>query len=316
MVRRLEEIMTFAEQYRDLLAETARYGVSELNRRTGVEVTALPQGASLVIGLNDGILPTCGLRKTKPHIAAAEVAWCFLGHNHIDWLRRHTKVWDDFADVTDCALCDGCGTVDATAELVQNMGKTICSSCRGSGKIYWLDASYGYRWRQKFGIDQLQVALSRLRNDSSDRRCWISSWDPSVDIEARGQKTVPCPVGFTLSVLGGRLNSTLMIRSSDLYMGLPYDVMRHALVMAACAATLGVDLGFMRVSLAHPHIYATQCENVLKMLDAEIVVPALPMPECAVNWIVERPDEYVGAYKDAASRVKWPALDPKSEVVR
>lgn len=301
----------FSEIYRGLLFACLN-GVYELNQRTGNRIVMMPEGASFAVDLNDRMLPTCGMRLTRPHIAAAEVAWCFLGHNHIDWLRKHTKVWDAFADQVDCAKCGGSGLSETL-----NM-QSDCNECGSTGKTYWLDASYGYRWRVKFGIDQLQTGINRLKADPTDRRVWISSWDPTSigDLVCGGQKTVPCPVGFTLSVSGGRLNSTLMIRSSDLYMGLPYDVMRHALVMDSVAASLDVQLGYMRITLAHPHIYERQIPIVVDMLEKIMIEPPLTMPEWPVDEVVERPDAFVKMFEYRAGLETWPAFNPKSEVVR
>lgn len=312
--------MRFAEQYALLLKQCLdpRESVEELNQRTGSRIRAIPAGASFVVDLWDNVLPTCGLRRTRPHIAAAEAAWCFIGHAHVDWLRKWTRVWDDFADVTMCAKCDGGGwyppPIDAACS--QSGAQITCDSCDGSGKTYWLEQAYGNRWRVSLGIDQLAIAIKRLQDDPTDRRVWISSWDPSVDILPLRQKTVPCPVGFTLSTLNGRLNSTLMIRSSDLYMGLPYDVMRHALVMAAAARSIGgVSLGRMRVTLAHPHLYERHYGLTETMIGLEPVVPFVTMPTWSVEDIVRDPDHYVVVSKEQCHGALFPWFDPKSEVV-
>ena len=305
---------TFASIYYMIVSVCLRGAemAEELNRRTGQRIRALPGGASFRVDLSDGILPTPGCRRVYPHVAAAEAAWCLLGHNHVDWLRTHTMVWDQFADARDCAECDGNRKVWDTnaATLDKN-----CPNCRGTGKTYWLEQAYGWRWRAKFGIDQLETGLDRLRADHSDRRVWISSWNPGEDIVPQDQKTVPCPVGFTLSVMAGKLNSSLMIRSSDLYMGLPYDVMRHCLVMAACAASLGVKPGIARFTLAHPHIYESNWHDASQMLAQKLVTPKLELPTTPDNVIMADPDEYVYGIRAAASKLEWPTFRGSSEVV-
>lgn len=274
-------MMPFHEVYWNLLKELVTRGVHQKNARTGVHINVMEGGAGFVLNLNDNILPTCGLRKTWPHVAAAELAWCLMGHSHINWLQKHTHTWDAFAENDDGAM----------------------------------DAAYGYRWRSKFGRDQLDLAIKALRADPSDRRIWISSWDPSVDgLGATGQKTVPCPVGFTLSILQGQLQSALMIRSSDVLMGLPYDVMRHALLMRAVASELSIDLGFMQVTLAHPHLY----ENHKIAADCCLaVVPVVPMIDMLDNdfWqITSEPDDYVACYRFAEGAMPFPSYSPKIEV--
>ncbi len=298
----------FWSHYARILRAILEGGIRETNRRTGSVIAMLPEGASFVLDLSDGLLPTCGLRKTRPHIAAAELAWCLRGDNHIDWLRRHTKVWDAFADARDCASCGGGGKDDEDFQ---------CPNCDGSGKTYWLDQAYGYRWRVKFGIDQLATGIERLKIDPSDRRVWISSWDPSEDIIIDAQKkTVPCPVGFTLSVMADKLCSTFMIRSSDLYMGLPYDIYRHAFLMASVAASLNRMTGYMRVVLAHPHIYEQHFENCRRMLEEQPVTPVLALPYLGVDWITKNADDYVSTVQQLSGIGPWPTFDPKARVVR
>lgn len=273
----------FAEHYRILAANIMHNGYRDVNKRTGAGIKLLPQGHMFSINLGDDILPTCGIRRTRPHIAAAEVAWCLSGVPNVAWLRKHTKVWDAFAD-------DNGNVMEA----------------------------YGYRWKHSFGYDQIQTAIGRLTRDSTDRRVWISSWDPMFDLIDSGQKTVPCPVGFTLSKYAGCLNSTYVIRSSDVFMGLPYDIMRHALLMRAIANSIpDTQMGFMSVMLAHPHIYETHFKLVEEMIGQEIKVPYLKMPGLNVADITNFPDDYVRLIKDDFLITdNWPDFDPKVTVVK
>lgn len=277
-------MIRFADSYanlvRQIMSEESDY---EMNQRTRSGIAFLPEGHSLAIDLHDNVLPTCGLRRSRPHLAAAEAAWCLMGHGNVKWLQRHTKIWDAFADE--------------------------------DGNI--LEA-YGYRWSHAFGYDQMQTAINRLIADPSDRRVWISSWDPRHDLRPKNQKTVPCPVGFTLSISGGRLNSSLMIRSSDVVIGLPLDVMRHALVMRAVANSLSVNLGYMRVNLAHPHIYENQWPVADMMLEQDISVPDIKMPKLpwTVVDVIEKPDDYVAMIREQADLCDWPEYDPRVVVVK
>ncbi len=281
---------TFGQVYQDLLSRLLTFGVEERNQRTGATIRILRGGESFKLGLGGSILPTCGLRKTYPHVAAAELAWCLLGHDHVRWLTGHTKVWDQFAEW------------DASPTRQHNPGH--------------MDAAYGYRWRYKFGRDQLQLAINALRKDPSDRRIWISSWDPSEDgLGAPDQKTVPCPVGFTLSIVDGYLDSTFLLRSSDTFMGLPHDVARHAYLMKALACTLKVTPGVMQVSVAHPHLYDKHFALAERCLAMDIIEPAFGMPYKTIDDIVARPDEYVKLERETAKMVTWPTYSPKVSVV-
>ncbi len=274
---------SFAEHYGQLVAKIlSEEAEHDFNQRTKSSISFLPEGYSFWIDLSDNVLPTCGLRRTRPHIAAAETAWCFLGSTNVGWLNTHTRIWDQFAD--------------------------------GNGDIM---EAYGNRWRHAFGYDQIETAIERLKKDPSDRRIYISSWDPMFDLKDTSQKTVPCPVGFTLSTYNNKLNSSLLIRSSDVFIGLPLDVMRHALVMKAIANSLQMQPGHMRVTLAHPHLYENQWKMAEEMLDQEIKIPILKMPSWNIGHIIEKPDEYVKTIRDAVFAAPgWPDYDPKVQVTK
>jgi thymidylate synthase len=178
-------------------------------------------------------------------------------------------------------------------------------------------AAYGYRWRKHFGRDQLMLGVEALRVNPSDRRVYISAWDPAEDgLGMKGQLNVPCPVGFTLSIAEGRLNSTFLLRSSDVFVGLPYDVMGHALLMDAIAASLGVGLGHMTFTLAHPHIYDVHFDMAEHFVKQETAMEELvQLPKWTLENIEMFPYDYVAMIKARAGQVVWPMYAPKPEVV-
>jgi thymidylate synthase len=254
----------------------------QVNERTGRKVRVGRGGTSFRLDLSDGLLPTVGLRKTFPKSAAAENAWYVRGERDVSFIRKYAPLWDKF---------------------VEDDGLTIA-------------AAYGYRWQAHFGRNQLSLALDALDHDPSDRRCYVSAWDPRLDgLGARGQKNVPCPLGFTLSILDGELHSTITLRSSDVFVGLPYDVMGHALLMAAAARSLNVRLGVMQVNLAHAHLYDVHYDLARECLKQEPVVPTLWLPASTIAEIRREPDSYVLDLARRATLEVWPEYNPRPEVV-
>jgi thymidylate synthase len=255
---------------------------TEQNARTGRAIKAGVGGTAFRVNLADRVLPTPGLRRTYPKSAAAEVAWFLSGETDVTWMRKHAPFWDKFVGAD---------------------GKTVISA-------------YGYRWRHHFDRDQLLLGLQALRKDPSDRRVFISAWDPSTDgLGAEGQKNVPCPLGFTLSISGGQLHSAIFLRSSDVFVGLPYDVMGHALLMDALAAELNVTPGIMHGTLAHPHLYEDHWDMAREALQQVPVVPNIRMPAIAMHNIIASRDTYVGFVAHQAQQAEWPSFAPKPFVV-
>ena len=273
----------FHEVYPDLLEELLASPLVEVNARTGSEIRMLPGPTSFKLDMTDQLLPVCGVRRLYPRTAAAEVAWFVRGEQSVGWLEKYAAIWKKF---------------------VEDDGDTIL-------------AAYGYRWRRHFGRDQLADAVQALRDDPTNRRVYVTAWDAASDgLTAKGQRNVPCPVGFTLSVIGGLLHSALLIRSSDVFVGLPYDVMGHAMLMAALAASIGLmGLGTMHVTLAHPHLYAKHYEMARECLGQNVVPDKPKLLSWNLASVEADPDGYVWANSKAAQDVEWPAFAPRPEVI-
>ncbi|UXX42098.1 hypothetical protein [Pseudomonas phage phiH2] len=269
-------------------------GDVETNARTGVRVKVGRGGTSFRVDLSDGLLPTVGFRKTFPKSAAAEVAWYLQGTQDATFIRKYAPLWDKFVELID--IKGGLFMEDRAVEGVK--------------------AAYGYRWRSHFGRDQIRLAVEALRKDPSDRRCYVSAWDPAEDgLGALDQRNVPCPASFTFSVLNGELHSSFFIRSSDVFVGLPYDVMGHALLMDAVAHELRLRPGIMHVTLAHAHLYESHWDLTVEMMKQEPVVPALQLPGWTLSQVERAPDDYVVRYAEEAKQLTWPAYNPRPEVV-
>ena len=285
----MEVVRTFREAYEPLLNRLQRCAHEEVNERTGSRISVLEHPTSFCLDMAGRRLPMCGVRRLYPATAAAEVAWFLQGTKRVGFIRGYAPIWDKF---------------------VEDDGDTV-------------EAAYGHRWRNHFGRDQVDLAVRTLADNPTDRRVWISAWDPAADgLGATGQRNVPCPVGFSLSIVEGRLNSALFIRSSDVFVGLPYDVMGHALVMDAVATSIvarwtgALQLGFMHVTLAHPHLYEAHYGQARDALAGGPSDDAITMPGWGIYNIVSSPDSYVATVKAAAADRRQPTYSCKPEVIQ
>lgn len=269
----------FNYHYNKLVNDIMDNGVTETNARTNTEILMLKTPASFQVDVGDH-LPVAGNRKYYPHIAAAEVAWQLMGTKDPTFILRWApKLWSKF--LNDEGL---------------------------------LETAYGYRWIEHFGRNQLALAVKELRENPTNRQLYISAWDPAVDgLGGPQPKNIPCPVGFSLTRVDDRLNLSVFIRSSDVYVGLPYDVMGYALMMDAISASLGIKNGSLHVTLAHPHIYEPHWEHVKQDVVAHGVEPTLP--GWTLDMILEAPNEYVKTVRRLANRQVRPNWDPMPEVI-
>lgn len=276
-------VREFPDIYRSLLLDTINHGVIERNKRTGTYIKVHHGGCSFRLDLGSGMLPIMGYRKTHLRTVAAEVAWFLMGTKDPAFICKYSPIWDKFIET------------DAIGD------KRIARA-------------YGYRWRKHFGFDQLSAAVCLLYDDPTNRRIWISAWDPFMDWSTEA-KNVPCPVGFTLSIIDGRLHSSYMLRSSDLFIGLPYDVMAHTILMDAIATELGVGLGTLHVTMAHPHIYQAHWEMVEQTLREPLVDTRVELPRWTINQITGRPEEFVQLMDNLGQSVRWPSYNPRPEII-
>lgn len=283
----------FPDIYEELLWKLLKRGVVETNERTGKAVKVYPYGPmSFSLDLSSGLLPVPGNRKMFPGTAAAETAWYVSGLQDATLMMRHAKVvWEKFLE----PWPDG-----GEGPFVRN--------------------AYGHRWRRHFGRDQLGLAIEALRKNPTDRRIWISAWDPSDDgLGMTGQLNVPCPVGFTFSILDGKLQSSYLLRSSDVFVGLPYDVMGHAMLMAMVATELNVGLGHMHFTLAHPHIYDVHWAMAEESLMAKKVKSQVNLilgSGWDTNYVRLHPEDFIKVYKQAGSLADWTDYHCRPEVVQ
>ena len=218
---------TFDTIYQNLIKKIMREGIEEFNERTGHKIKILP-GLTFQTDLEKDGFPVLTLRKNPIKSPIAEQVWFLTGDKDTEFLRKYTKMWDEFIEE------DG----------------TITSA-------------YGYRWRHHFGRDQLDQLVKHLQEEPHSRQGVVVTWDPSDDglygkgLKATYKKNVPCPFAFTVNIIGGRLHFHNIIRSNDMMLGCPFDTFGFTLLMCTLAQKLGVKPGVYTHTISNAHIYDT-----------------------------------------------------------
>lgn len=219
----------FDRIYQNLVTQILNEGIEDKNARSNYVCKAIP-GAHFNIDLSKGF-PLLTLRKLPLKIFVAEQLWFLLGENDPDWLRPYTKIWDDFIEE--------------------------------DGKV----TSYGYRWRKHFGRDQLSELIKHLSEKPTSRHGVVIAWDPTSDgLTGKPRKNVPCLFAFTLNIIGGKLCMHNIIRSNDIFLGLPHDVAGFALLQHIIAQELNVPVGTYSHSISNAHLYSDQYESAQELI--------------------------------------------------
>ena len=141
---------------------------------------------------------------------------------------------------------------------------------------------YGYQWnnfdkplnrfkyylrrmflRDKF-INQIDYVLAELKNNPSSRRLMVSAWNPNrIDHMA----LPPCTFAWQASVRGDFIDLVWYQRSCDVFLGLPFDIASHGILLSLLANESGFVPGTLTGFLADTHIYQNHIDQVKQLLE-------------------------------------------------
>ncbi|MCX6751976.1 MAG: thymidylate synthase [Candidatus Nomurabacteria bacterium] len=222
---------TFDTIYQNIIKKIMEEGIEELNERTGHKTKSLP-GVTFSLDIEKDGFPVLTLRKQPLKSPIAEQVWFIQGEKDTTFLRKFTKMWDPFMEK------------DGT-----------------------LPSSYGWRWRNHFGRNQLGNAIELLEKEPSSRHGVIVTWDPKDDGHGgTPKKNIPCPFAYTINIIGGRLHMHNMVRSNDMILGCPFDVFGFALLQSIIAQRLGVRPGIYTHTISNAHIYDNHYEGAKEII--------------------------------------------------
>jgi thymidylate synthase len=118
-----------------------------------------------------------------------------------------------------------------------------------------LQGAYGPRMRRWRGrIDQLDRARQLLLSDPDSRQAVVQLYDPERD--TKGNRDVPCTLGYRFYLRQGRLHMHTTMRSQDLWLGFPYDIFTATLIQELMTGWLGAELGEYHHHVDSLHLYA------------------------------------------------------------
>lgn len=124
--------------------------------------------------------------------------------------------------------------------------------------------------------DQLAAVLGKIESDRDTRQAVVTLWNPALD-NVLGRRDYPCTVAlnFTLTP-DDRLEMRTLMRSQDVWLGTPYDVMQFTQLQWTVARLLGAGLYRSQSSIVpgayehttwSTHIYEQHMEATQKLHD-------------------------------------------------
>jgi thymidylate synthase len=249
------------KQYLDLLQDILDNGARK-GDRTGTGTLSV-FGRQYRHNLADGF-PLLTTKKLHLKSIINELIWFLSGDTNTGWLRENgVSIWNEWA----------------TEE--------------GD-----LGPIYGAQWtawptRDGGSINQIDYVVDCLRNNPDSRRILFHAWNveylpdegvsPQDNVKAGRMALPPCHLLYQFYVAGGTLSAQLMIRSSDSFLGLPYNTASLAVLTMMLAQQCDLEPGEIIICTGDSHIYSNHMEQVQEQLGRQ------PRPLPRLN-ILRKPD--------------------------
>ena len=161
---------------------------------------------------------------------------------------------------------------------------------------------YGWQWR-KFGEDyynpntngkdQIKYVLEELMKPDNSRRAVLSGWNP---VDLNKMALPPCHILYIFNKTSKGLSCHMTLRSSDLFLGLPFNIPSTALLTQILASVLHLEISEVCLSICDAHIYQEHTSQIDKQVLLEpyklpkLIIKKYPPPiesniNEKINWI-------------------------------
>ncbi len=234
-------------QYLDLLQDILDKGADK-GDRTGTGTLSV-FGRQFRHSLADGF-PLLTTKKLHLKSIINELIWFLSGDTNTRWLKENgVKIWDEWA------------------------------TPQGD-----LGPIYGSQWtawptRDGGSINQIDYVVDCLKNNPDSRRILFHGWNveylpdekisPQDNVRAGRMALPPCHLLYQFYVANNRLSAQLLIRSSDSFLGLPYNTASLAVLTMMLAQQCDLELGEIIVCTGDSHIYSNHVDQVHEQLSRE-----------------------------------------------
>lgn len=257
------------QQYLDLLRDIRDNGVDR-GDRTGTGTRSV-FGRQLRFDLAEGF-PVLTTKKVHFKSVVNELIWFLNGDTNTQWLRENgVSIWDEWA--TD------------------------------AGDLGPLYGAQWVNWPTRDGktINQIDYVIECLKHRPESRRILFHAWNveylpdesmsPQENVEAGRMALPPCHLLYQFYVANGKLSAMLYIRSSDAFLGLPFNIASVSLLVHMLCQQVGLVPGEVVVTMGDCHLYSNHAEQVETQLarqpKARPVLEIVRKPESVYDYCFE-----------------------------
>ncbi len=248
----MKTYLNFTDAYHDLLKTVYEQP----------EYEAAPRGMKIRERLGHSFRIT-DIRNRIPYVNArdfsitymiAELVWYLSGNNSTDWISKYSSFWKNISD-------DG---VTANSAYGSRIFKPHDRIAKDVDPLW----------------SQWEYIKQELKSDPDSRRAVIHIRSPKDSILAN--KDVPCTLALQFFIRDGELHQVASMRSSDLILGIAYDIPAFTMFQELLAFELGIKVGTYTHISNSLHIYERHFEMVEKIISeiqyAPFPAPMPPMP--------------------------------------
>ncbi|MCL1876999.1 thymidylate synthase [Candidatus Saccharibacteria bacterium] len=245
-------------QYLKLLARILKDGKTKQTRGSCPIKSVF--GAQLRFDMRFGF-PLLTTKKTAYKSLTHEMLWFISGKCQTpEYLNANgVKIWDGFQDAN--AVKEG----------------TL-------GRIYGVQWRH---WRKPDGteFDQLQWAIDEVKNNPNSKAIIVSGWNAG---ELDEMRLPPCHTMFQLDVIKGKLYMQLYQRSSDVFLGLPFNIAQYSELLLMIAKLTGLEAREFVISIGDAHLYSNQIDAAKEQLQRK----PLPFPKLVLHGNQKTIDDF------------------------
>jgi thymidylate synthase len=133
--------------------------------------------------------------------------------------------------------------------------------------------------QEEVTIDQITQVIEGIKSNPNSRRHIVSAWNvadlpdesmsPQDNVMEGRMALAPCHFQFQFYVAAGKLSCMFNMRSSDSFLGLPFNIASYALLTHMVARECELEVGNLIYTGGDVHIYNNHFEQVDEMLSRE-----------------------------------------------
>lgn len=275
--------------YHNLVREILENGEDQRNERTGALCKVLI-GTQLKFDLREGF-PILTARKIPFKSGLGELLGFFRGATSAEEFRAlGCKFWDQNANETKAWLAnpmregvDDLGPIYGKQWVNWEDVKLIKDSTDNSDKISYL-YSLGYDYVGSYfkagdvvnnepntmvlrrNINQLEEVARKIMTDPTDRRILFTGWNVG---ELEMMSLPPCHMTYTFTPMqeSKTLHVTMSMRSADVYLGVPMNIVTTSTLLEIVARLTGYSAGTVTIQMTNTHLYENSFDAARELLD-------------------------------------------------